>query len=67
MRVRDGDGMRRETYACHGRYGTNSVLAIKINIVLEVNINSSSSADRREGTDDLKTLQNFANKSNFSF
>ena len=52
--------MRRETQACHGCYGTNSVLAIKINVVLE--INSLYSADRREGTDDLKTLQNFANK-----
>ena len=32
------------------------MLAIKINIVLEININNSSSADKREDTDDLKTL-----------
>ena len=50
----------KRNLGCHRCYGTNSVLAIKINVVLE--INSSYSADRREGTDDLKTLQNFANK-----
>ena len=32
------------------------LLARKINIVLEVNINSSSSTDRGEGTSDFKTL-----------
>ena len=67
MGERDTDGMRRETTACHGCYGTNSVLATTINIVLKMNINSSSSADRKEGTEELKTLQNFSNKSNFSF
>ena len=46
--------MRRGTWTYHGCYGTNSMLAIKINIVRKVNINSSSSADKREGTDDLK-------------
>ena len=51
--------MRRETQAYHGCYDTKSVLAIKINFVLEININSSSSADRRGGTDDLKTLTEF--------
>ena len=57
--------MKRETYACHEFCSTNNMLVIKINIVLEININSSSSADRREGTNDLKTLQTFADKSNF--
>ena len=33
-----------------------SLLAIKINIVLEININSSSSTDREEGTSDIKTV-----------
>ena len=46
---------------------TNSVLTVKINIVLEININISSSADRREGTGDLKIFQSFTNKSYFSF
>ena len=32
-----------------------SLLAIKNNIVLEININSSSSTDRGEGTSDIKT------------
>ena len=45
--------MRRETQTS---YGTNSMLAIKINIVLEINVNNSSSADKREDTDDLKTF-----------
>ena len=58
LRARHTDGIRRETYAYHGCYGTNSVLAIKINIVLEID-NSSSSADRWEGTGDLKTLSKF--------
>ena len=53
---RDTDEMRRETQACHGCYGTNSVLAIRINIVLETKINSSASADKREGTRDVKAL-----------
>ena len=34
---------------------TNNMLAIKINIALKININNSSSANRREGTGDLKT------------
>ena len=33
-----------------------SLLAIKINIVLEIIINSSSSTDRGEGTSDFKAL-----------
>ena len=33
-----------------------SLLAIKINIVLEININSSSPTDREEGTNDIKTV-----------
>ena len=41
------------------RYWTKSLLPIKINIVLEMNINSSSSADREEGTGDFKTLSEF--------
>ena len=59
--------MRRETFTCRGCYGTNSVLAVKINIVLEISINSTSSAARRKRTDDLKLFQNFTSKSNFSF
>ena len=35
-----------------------SLLAIKINIVLEININSSST-NRGEGTSDFKTLSEF--------
>ena len=35
---------------------TLRVLTIKINIVLKMN-NSSSSADRREGTGDLRTFR----------
>ena len=54
--VRDIDQMRRETQACHGCYGINSVLAIKINIVLEIKIDSSASADKREDTRDVKAL-----------
>ena len=38
------------------------MLAIKINILPEININSSSSAEKREGTDTSKLFQNFANK-----
>ena len=34
-------------------------LAIKISIVLEININSSSSIDRGEGTSDFKILSEF--------
>ena len=38
----------------------NTVLAIKIDIVLQIIINSSSSANiREEGTNDLKTLSEF--------
>ena len=33
-----------------------SLLATKINIVLEISLNSSSSADRGEGTSDIKTV-----------
>ena len=58
LRARNTDWMRRETQPCHGSYGTNSLLAIKINAVLETNINSSS-ADKREGTDNLKTFSEF--------
>ena len=36
-----------------------SSLAVKINIVLEININSFSSTDRGEGTSDFKTLSEF--------
>ena len=36
-----------------------SSLAIKINIASEININSSSSTDRGEGTSDFKTLSKF--------
>ena len=45
--------------ACHRCYGTDSMLVIKINIVLRTNTNISSSADRREDTGDLKTLPEF--------
>ena len=39
----------------------NSVLAAKIDIVLRIIINSSSSADiGEEGTNDLKTLSEFS-------
>ena len=48
--------MRRETWACHECYGIKNMLAIKIDIVLEININSSSSADKKEGTGDPKTF-----------
>ena len=51
--------MRRETWTCHGCYDFNSVLVIKIDIVLEIIINSPSFADRGEGTNDLKTLSEF--------
>ena len=55
--------MNRETQLaaqdCNRCYYTNSLLAININIVLEMNINSSSSADREEGTGDFKTLSEF--------
>ena len=52
--------MRRETYAYDGCYELQSALAIKIEILLEIIINSSSSADRgEEGTNDLKTLSEF--------
>ena len=33
-----------------------SLVAMKINIVLEINVNSSSSTERREGTSNFKTL-----------
>ena len=36
-----------------------SLLAIKINIVLEININSSSSNDGGEDTSDFRTLSEF--------
>ena len=36
-----------------------SLLAITINIVLEININSSSSIDGGEGTSDFRTLSEF--------
>ena len=51
--------MKRETKIaaqdCNGCYYTNSLLAIKINIVLEININNSSLADREEGTSATST------------
>ena len=34
-------------------------LAAKITIVLEINVNSSSSTDRGEGTSDFKILSEF--------
>ena len=37
----------------------NSVLAIKINIVLQININGSSSAGRKEGFGDPHILSEF--------
>ena len=40
---------------------------MKINIVLEIYINSSASADKREDTEDINTFQNCIKKSNFSF
>ena len=49
-----------ELHSAHGNfklgYDFNRMLAIKINIVLEIISNSSSSADRGEGTNDLKIL-----------
>ena len=39
-----------------------NLLAIKIGIVLEININSSSSTDRQEGISDLKILSEFYEK-----
>ena len=36
-----------------------NLLATKITIVLEININSSSSPDRGEGTSDFKILSEF--------
>ena len=46
-----------------------SLLAVKINIVLEINTNSSSSADRWEDTNNFKTLSEFYQRKegNFSF
>ena len=51
--------MRKETQGCHVCYGTNSALAVKINIVLEININSPSLAEKRKLTNDLKTFCEF--------
>ena len=60
---KETDWMNRETQLasqnCNGCYCTNSLLAIKIIIVLEMNIKSSSSDDREEGTGDFKTLSEF--------
>ena len=39
-----------------------NLLAIKISIVLEININSSSWTDRGEGTSDFKILSEFYEK-----
>ena len=36
-----------------------NLLAIKISIVLEININSFSSTDRGEGTSDFKILSEY--------
>ena len=36
-----------------------NLLAIKINIVSEININNSSSTDRGEGTSHFKTVSDF--------
>ena len=36
-----------------------NLLTIKISIVLEINVNSSSSTDRGEGTSDFKILSEF--------
>ena len=44
---------------------TSGFLAMKINIVLQININSSSSTDSGEGPSDFKTLSEFYNKSYF--
>ena len=44
-----------------------SLLAMKINIVLEINVNTSFSTDRVEGTSDFKLFQNFTNNSNALF
>ena len=38
---------------------TLNLLAIKISMVLEININSPSSTDRGEGTSDFKSLLEF--------
>ena len=38
---------------------TLNLLAIKISIVLEININSSSSTDRGGGTSDFRILSGF--------
>ena len=43
----------------HECYDIKNMLAIKIHIVLEININSSSSADKKEGADDPKTFSQF--------
>ena len=44
-----------------------SLLATKINIVLEINISSSSSTDRAEGTSNFKTFSGFYQKVTFHF
>ena len=59
LRTRNNDGKRQETLTCHGCYGNNSVLAIKINTVSAININSFSSADKSESTGDFATLSKF--------
>ena len=41
---------------------STSELAIDIYIILGININSSTSADKRESTGDLPTLSDFTNK-----
>ena len=45
-------------------YNLTVCLAIKINIELRISINSSSSADRREGTSNLDTISEYNNKDN---
>lgn len=42
------------------------MLAIKMAILIGTNYNISSWGDRKEGTGDINTLSDFANKNNFS-
>ena len=59
--TRNIDGMKRETLLDAWIVMLAiaiSLLATKINVVLEININSSST-DRGEGTSDFKTLSEF--------
>ena len=53
--------------ACHERYGSNSVLAIKINNALTININRSSSVDKRRHRRPSRSFRILQIKKTFHF